>query len=194
MVRDHEAVNRQAVALVTRLHVTRRRQSGQRRSEQAPPTATLHRLGAAAARPFDRAYVDNEVAYHRTVNGAMRDTLIPSAQNARAEDRLLQSSASLCSPSIRPHRRACRRASSLRRARSLWRRWRWRALCPPPPRRRRAAMSDRDRLHDFGPAPAGLKTGDTIVWVNRDIVAHSWKSAASTTVSTSPSSRGRACA
>jgi plastocyanin len=24
----------------------------------------------------------------------------------------------------------------------------------------------------FGPAPAGLKVGDTIIWVNRDIVAH----------------------
>jgi plastocyanin len=25
----------------------------------------------------------------------------------------------------------------------------------------------------FGPAPAGLRAGDTILWVNRDIVAHS---------------------
>lgn len=25
----------------------------------------------------------------------------------------------------------------------------------------------------FGPVPAGLKAGDTIVWVNRDIVVHS---------------------
>ena len=25
----------------------------------------------------------------------------------------------------------------------------------------------------FGPAPAGLRIGDTIIWVNRDIVAHS---------------------
>jgi plastocyanin len=24
----------------------------------------------------------------------------------------------------------------------------------------------------FGPAPAGLRVGDTILWVNRDIVAH----------------------
>jgi plastocyanin len=24
----------------------------------------------------------------------------------------------------------------------------------------------------FGPAPAGLRVGDTIIWVNRDIVAH----------------------
>ncbi len=31
---------------------------------------------------YDRAYVENEVAYHKTVNGALKDTLIPDAQNA----------------------------------------------------------------------------------------------------------------
>jgi putative membrane protein len=93
MVRDHEAVNRQAVALVTRLHVT----------PAANPTstalgnaaaATLHRLGALRGAAFDRAYVDNEVAYHRTVNGALRDTLIPSARNAELKS-LLQSGLAL---------------------------------------------------------------------------------------------------
>lgn len=81
MVRDHAAVNRQAVALVTRLHVT----------PQANPTsaalsgqaaATLRRLASLSGAAFDRAYVANEVAYHRTVNGALRDALIPNAQNA----------------------------------------------------------------------------------------------------------------
>ena len=95
MVRDHEAVNRQAVALVTRLHVT----------PQANPTstalssqaaATLHRLASLRGAAFDRAYVDNEVAYHRTVNGALRDTLIPAAQNAELKA-LLQSGLALFS-------------------------------------------------------------------------------------------------
>ena len=31
---------------------------------------------------FDKAYVANEVAYHKTVNGALENTLIPSASNA----------------------------------------------------------------------------------------------------------------
>lgn len=30
---------------------------------------------------FDKAYVANEVAYHKTVNGALETTLIPSASN-----------------------------------------------------------------------------------------------------------------
>ncbi len=35
-------------------------------------------MGAA----FDKAYVDNEVAYHATVNSALSTVLIPAAQNA----------------------------------------------------------------------------------------------------------------
>jgi putative membrane protein len=93
MVRDHEAVNRQAVALVTRLHVTpAANPTSAALSSQA--AATLHRLGTLRGAAFDRAYVDNEVAYHRTVNGALRDTLIPSAQNAELKS-LLQSGLAL---------------------------------------------------------------------------------------------------
>jgi len=80
MVRDHQAVNDKALALVKKLGVT----------PEANPTsaalgkgaaAKLKELGALHGRAFDRAYVANEVAYHRTVNGALRDTLIPNASN-----------------------------------------------------------------------------------------------------------------
>ena len=93
MVRDHEAVNRQAVALVTRLHVTPApNPTSAALSSQA--AATLHRLSTLRGAAFDRAYVANEVAYHRTVNGALRDTLIPAAQNAELKT-LLQSGLAL---------------------------------------------------------------------------------------------------
>jgi putative membrane protein len=80
MVRDHTAVNDQALALVKKLHVT----------PEANPTSsalskqsavTLRRLSHLHGRTFDRAYARNEVAYHKTVNGALADTLIPSANN-----------------------------------------------------------------------------------------------------------------
>jgi putative membrane protein len=81
MARDHQAVNEQALALVQRLHVT---------PEANPTSAALtagaasahQRLGGLEGAAFDRAYVDNEVAYHRAVNTALRDTLIPAAHNA----------------------------------------------------------------------------------------------------------------
>ncbi len=40
--------------------------------------AELDKLDGAA---FDKAYVANEVAYHKTVNGALETQLIPSASN-----------------------------------------------------------------------------------------------------------------
>jgi putative membrane protein len=95
MVRDHEAVNRQAVALVTRLHVTpAANPTSAALSSQAD--ANLRRLATLRGAAFDRFYVDNEVAYHRTVNGALRDTLIPSAQNAELKA-LLQAGLALFS-------------------------------------------------------------------------------------------------
>jgi putative membrane protein len=87
MVRDHAAVNQQALALVQRLHVT---------PEANPTSAALssqaadahRRLGALRGAAFDRAYIQNEVAYHRTVNEALRATLIPSAHNAELKSLL----------------------------------------------------------------------------------------------------------
>jgi putative membrane protein len=87
MVRDHMAVNKKALALVKKLHVT----------PQPNPTsegltkdadATLGRLGHLSGRSYDRAYIDNEVAYHKTVNGALESTLIPSAKNGELKSLL----------------------------------------------------------------------------------------------------------
>ena len=87
MVRDHKAVNDKALALVKKLHVT----------PEANPTsaaltkdadATLKRLSHLNGAAFDRAYIDNEVAYHKTVNGALKSTLIPSAKNGELKSLL----------------------------------------------------------------------------------------------------------
>lgn len=81
MVRDHQAVNQQALALVGRLHVTpEANATSTALTTQA--TAARTRLGALQGAAFDRAYVENEIAYHRAVNAALRDTLIPAAHNA----------------------------------------------------------------------------------------------------------------
>ena len=95
MVRDHKAVNEKALALVKKLGVTPEpNPTSKALSSQADQKgAELARLNGAA---FDRAYVANEVAYHRTVNGALKDTLIPSAQNAELKS-LLQTGLTLFS-------------------------------------------------------------------------------------------------
>ncbi len=80
MVRDHEAVNEKALALVAKLGVTPEpNATSEGLTKQADETrAKLAKLNGKA---FDRAYVANEVAYHNTVNGALKTPLIPSAEN-----------------------------------------------------------------------------------------------------------------
>jgi putative membrane protein len=87
MARDHAAVNVQALALVKKLGVTPQdNPTSQSLSKHA--AAELKTLDALKGSSFDKAYVDNEVAYHQAVNGALSDTLIPSAQNAELKSLL----------------------------------------------------------------------------------------------------------
>ena len=87
MVRDHEAVNKQALALVKKLNVTPEdNDTSKTLSKQASDKlAELDKLDGAA---FDKAYVANEVAYHKAVNGALETQLIPSASNAELKSLL----------------------------------------------------------------------------------------------------------
>lgn len=80
MITDHSGVNREAVDLVHKLGVT---------PQESPTTQSLKqggddnmsKLKALGGAKFDRAYIDHEVAYHRSVLDALDKTLIPSAQN-----------------------------------------------------------------------------------------------------------------
>jgi putative membrane protein len=80
MVRDHEAVNKQALDLVKKLNVTPEDNDTSRSLSKAAADkqAELAKLNGAA---YDKAYVANEVAFHKTVNGALETLLIPSAKN-----------------------------------------------------------------------------------------------------------------
>jgi putative membrane protein len=80
MIGDHTAVNDQALALVKKLNVT---------PEDNPTSQSLikqaegsrKKLAGLTGVAFDKAYIDNEVAFHKTVNSALSTTLIPGAQN-----------------------------------------------------------------------------------------------------------------
>ena len=84
---DHKAVNDQALALVKKLGVTPEdNPTSQALTKQAADKrAELAKLSGAA---FDKAYIDNEVAYHKTVNSALQSTLIPAATNPELKDLL----------------------------------------------------------------------------------------------------------
>jgi putative membrane protein len=88
MVTDHSGVNKQAVALVTKLKVKPEDNptSESLKSGGAENLKNLSKLSGAA---FDRAYIDHEVAYHEQVLDAIDKTLIPSAQNAELKNLLV---------------------------------------------------------------------------------------------------------
>jgi putative membrane protein len=81
MVRDHETVNKQALDLVKKLNVTPQdNDTSKALSKQAAEKyEQLAKLNGAA---YDKGYIDNEIAYHKQVNGALETQLIPSASNA----------------------------------------------------------------------------------------------------------------
>ena len=80
MVRDHEAVNKQALDLVKKLNVTPQDNDTSKALSKAAADK-LAELGKLSGPAYDKAYVANEVAYHKTVNGALETQLIPSASN-----------------------------------------------------------------------------------------------------------------
>lgn len=89
MITDHSMVNKQATDLVTKLKVT---PESNPTSEQLTQDGAKNRQALQEKRDsaFDRAYIDNEVAYHQAVLDAIDKTLIPNAQNAELKTLLEQ--------------------------------------------------------------------------------------------------------
>jgi putative membrane protein len=88
MVTDHTAVNKAAVDLVTKLKVTPM-ESDASKGLVTGGTDTRAKLEGLDGDAFDKAYVDNEVAYHEAVIGVLKTKLIPSATNQELKDALV---------------------------------------------------------------------------------------------------------
>lgn len=81
MTNDHRAVISQAAALAKKLGVTPKDNEVSRKL-LADAEETKKALRATSAKDFDKAYIDNEVAYHKAVIGAVEGLLIPETENA----------------------------------------------------------------------------------------------------------------
>src|SRR5215471_14830060 len=82
MIADHGSVTDQAVALAKKLKIT---------PEDNPTSKSLKDAqddDALSGAAFDKAYADNEAAYHKSVDDALSNTLIPDAQNAELKSLL----------------------------------------------------------------------------------------------------------
>ena len=88
MVRDHTAVNGKATALAKKLNVTPE-ESATSKSLKSDGDKMLTELKGMSGAAFDKAYVDNEVAYHEKVIDAVTNTLIPNTKNAELKNLLV---------------------------------------------------------------------------------------------------------
>jgi putative membrane protein len=89
MVTDHTGVNKQAAELVGRLSVTPQ-DNPTAQSLKTGGAANVKRLSGLSGAAFDKAYIDQEVAYHQQVLDALDKTLIPGAQNAELKALLVK--------------------------------------------------------------------------------------------------------
>ena len=80
MTNDHNAVINQASALVKKLNVTPKENSVSQKL-LADAEVTKKSLRAKSGKAFNKAYIDNEVTYHKAVIGAVEGLLIPEAEN-----------------------------------------------------------------------------------------------------------------
>ena len=84
MIRDHEAVNEQALALLERLGVSAQDNflSQQLIKDSAGIIDQLSQLRGAE---FDRFYAQNELEYHQAVNSLVGDVFIPNIDNSEVK-------------------------------------------------------------------------------------------------------------
>jgi len=97
MINDHKAVIAQAVALVTKLKVTPKDNAVSKKL-LADAGKTKKMLSAKSGKAFDKAYIDNEVAYDKAVTSTVETVLIPQSQNQELKE-LLQN----VLPALRTH-------------------------------------------------------------------------------------------
>jgi putative membrane protein len=91
MINDHTSVNNQAKALVSKLKVTPQDNDTSKKLTEDGKN-TRDRLASLTGPAFDKAYVDNEVAYHEAVIGVVKNNLIPDASNKDLKNLLVKSS------------------------------------------------------------------------------------------------------
>jgi putative membrane protein len=84
LARDHEMVRQQGRDLAAKLHVTPTPPKDFALAKtHADAMAKLHGLHGAA---FDKAFLENEVAFHQAVLDAVTTTLLPATKNAELKD------------------------------------------------------------------------------------------------------------
>jgi putative membrane protein len=87
MITDHSAVQKSVFDLGAKLKVTPA-DSDTSKSLKDQAAKTDKELRSLSGKAFDKAYLQNEVSYHKAVIDALNSTLIPNAKNAELKGAL----------------------------------------------------------------------------------------------------------
>lgn len=80
MINDHNAIIKQAAALAKKLGVTPKDNAVTQQLLNGEKK-TIKMLKTKEGTSFNKAYIDNEVAYHKAVISTIKDVLIPQTEN-----------------------------------------------------------------------------------------------------------------
>ncbi len=80
MIRDHEAVNEQALALLEKLGAEAQ-DNFLSQSLQKGAKEIVDELTSLRGDEFDKRYAENELSYHKAVNDLVGNTFIPNIEN-----------------------------------------------------------------------------------------------------------------
>lgn len=89
MINDHNGIIAQAVALAGKLKVTPKDNPLTNHLLEGEKTTTKM-LNSKKGSAFDKAYIDNEVAYHEAVINTVKDVLIPQCKNEELKNLLIK--------------------------------------------------------------------------------------------------------
>ncbi len=81
MIRDHTAVNDQALALLAKLNA-QPQDNFLSQSLQTGAEAKITELAALRGAAFDKGYAENELSYHKAVIDLVANAFIPNIENA----------------------------------------------------------------------------------------------------------------
>ncbi len=87
MINNHESVVKAATKLAKKLDVTPQ-SSDLSKQLQSNAKKERSKLRSKSGKAFNKAYIDNEVAYHKAVINLVKDKLIPQASNDQLKNLL----------------------------------------------------------------------------------------------------------
>ena len=84
MIRDHEAINEQALALLAKLGLSAQ-DNFLSQNLNVGAEELINKMSGLRGEEFDVFYAENELSYHKAVNDIVENSFIPNIENAEVK-------------------------------------------------------------------------------------------------------------